>query len=599
MINKLFLIILCMISSYANDKVSIQLLWKHQFQFAGIYIAKYKGFYNDVGLDVNIKEFNFGTDIANDVISQKSTFGIGYSNIVLESNKVVLLNAFFQTSPHVIVTTNPKITTIDDFKGKRLMTDDSSTKSVEFNGMLNPKDVVFKDLKLLKHTFNIQDLIDKKCDLMTVYTSNELYELDKQNINYMIFDPRDYGYDFYSDILFTSAKYAKQNPMIVKKFKEQTIRGWIWAFEHIEETVDIIQKNYKTNKSNDSLLYEAGILKSLAYYKTNQFGKIKQSKIKEIYNVYYMLDMVKNDINFNKMIFDTKMQEPIYPIPLNPVYDYNKAKLGKKLFYDTRLSGNNTINCASCHILEIGGDDNSQFSTGINGSIGNINSPTVLNAKYNISQFWDGRAKDLKEQAMGPIENPIEMGNSFKTLVKELKEDNKLLNEFNYLYKDGITKANITDAIAEFEKALTTPNGKFDKYLRGDQNAISQDAKDGYKLFKQLGCINCHNGINVGGNLYQKVGVFHKFSTKVMSLGIMSLTGNVIDKNYFRVPMLRNISQTAPYFHSGDIDTLENAVKIMANIQLGLKLPKKDVNKIVKFLKTLDGELPAIIKDDI
>jgi len=271
--------------------------------------------------------------------------------------------------------------------------------------------------------------------------------------------------------------------------------------------------------------------------------------------------------------------------------------LGKKLFYDTRLSGNNTINCASCHILEIGGDDNMQFSTGINGSIGNINSPTVLNARYNISQFWDGRAKDLKEQAAGPIENPVEMGHNFIRLVKELKTDKKLLKEFKAIYKDGITKDNITDAISEFEKALTTPNGKFDKYLRGDKDAISKDAKQGYKKFKSYGCIYCHSGINVGGNLYQKIGIFHEFSTKVKSLGMMSLTGNMIDKNYFKVPTLRNVSQTAPYFHSGDVETLKEAVEIMANIQLNLDLPKEDVKQIVEFLKTLDGELPAIIRD--
>ncbi len=598
MLNKYLSLIFLSIALMANDQISVQLLWKHQFEFAGFYVAKQKGFYKDVGLDVDIKEYQVDTNIVQDVLKQKSTFGVGYPDVVLQGNKVVLLSAFLQTSAHVIATTNPNIKTIKDFKNKTIMIGEEAKKDVAFVGMLSTQNLTFNDLTTVKPTFNIQDLIDKKCDLKTIFISNEAYELDKQHIKYRIFDPRDYGYDFYTDILFSSSQYTKQHPQIVDKFNKATKKGWIWAFNHIDQSVDIILKNYNTNKTKEQLIYEAGVLKSLAFYKTNDFGKIKKSRIKEIYDIYYMLDMVTKDVNFNEMIFDIKHTEPISPIPLHPVYDHKKAKLGKKLFYDTRLSRNNTVNCATCHILQVGGDDNAQFSTGINGSIGSINSPTVLNAKYNISQFWDGRAKDLQEQAMGPVQNPVEMGYNFPDLIKRLKQDKELLAQFKEIYKDGITKYTITDAIAEFEKALTTPNAPFDKYLRGDKNAISKDAKEGYKLFKKLGCIACHNGINLGGNLYQKVGVYYTFSTQVKSLGMMSLTGNVIDKNYFKVPTLRNISQTAPYFHSGDIQTLKEAVEVMGKMQLGIDLSKDQVDKIIKFLKTLDGEQPQIIKDE-
>ena len=288
-------------------------------------------------------------------------------------------------------------------------------------------------------------------------------------------------------------------------------------------------------------------------------------------------------------------QELISPLPLSVEYDINKAMLGKKLFFDTRLSGDNTIACVSCHIIDAGGDDNVQFSSGIDGQLGGANSPTVLNSRYNFVQFWDGRAKDLKEQASGPIHNPVEMGSNFKQVISKLSKDTIYQQEFMKLYKDGITGENITDAIAEFEKALVTPNSRFDQYLRGNTTILSKDEVEGFELFKSLGCIACHNGINIGGNLFQKIGIMEEYEVDDSNLGRYNVTKDEEDKHYFKVPTLRNIALTAPYLHDGKISTLQETIKLMIIKQLGKEADKQEVIKIEKFLFTLTGQTPKIM----
>lgn len=287
------------------------------------------------------------------------------------------------------------------------------------------------------------------------------------------------------------------------------------------------------------------------------------------------------------------MGSMIDPLPLEMEVDEPKAALGKKLFFDPILSKDNTISCATCHNLENGGDDNLKFSFGIKGQEGIINSPTVYNAVFNFRQFWDGRAKDLAEQALGPIENPVEMGNTFPNLIKTLY-GTPYKKAFEAIYPDGITKANIVNAIAEFEKALITPNAPFDRYLRGDQKAITDDAKAGFSLFQKKGCISCHHGINVGGNLYNKFGIME--DAKSADFGRYNVTKRERDKFYFKVPSLRNIARTTPYFHDGRTGDLTEAVKIMAMYQLGRSITDEEVEKIVAFLISLTGELPARAK---
>ncbi len=287
--------------------------------------------------------------------------------------------------------------------------------------------------------------------------------------------------------------------------------------------------------------------------------------------------------------------EPITPIPQSIEVNLEKVKLGKSLFFDTILSADNTISCASCHDLKSGGDDGLKFSFGIDGQEGDINSPTVFNAVYNFRQFWNGSAKNLAHQAQGPIENPVEMGNTFKQLIITLSKT-AYKNKFNEIYNDGITKENIVDAIAEFEKTLITPNAPFDKYLRGNNFAITQNQKDGYELFKSKGCISCHHGINIGGNLYNKFGVMENAKSK--RLGRYEVTKKELDKYYFKVPSLRNINDTAPYLHDGRYDDLKDVVMFMARVQLGRTISDKEVEKIVSFLDSLTGEVPQSIKEE-
>ena len=285
--------------------------------------------------------------------------------------------------------------------------------------------------------------------------------------------------------------------------------------------------------------------------------------------------------------------EPIDPIPETVEVNAKKAALGKKLFFDTLLSKDNTISCASCHILQDGGDDNQRVSFGIEGQQGPINAPTVYNSVFNFRQFWDGRAADLQEQAMGPVENPVEMGNSFANLIKTL-EKTPYKQQFDALYKDGITKNNIADAIAEYEKTLITPNAPFDRYLKGDAYALTQEQKEGYELFKSKGCISCHHGRNIGGNMYNKFGVFQDANSS--HLGRYNVTHKERDKYYFKVPSLRNVAKTAPYFHDGRTSDLRTAVYFMAKYQLGRKITPQEVDKIVAFLQSLNGELPKDIE---
>lgn len=288
--------------------------------------------------------------------------------------------------------------------------------------------------------------------------------------------------------------------------------------------------------------------------------------------------------------------EPIQPIDVSSDFDKAKVELGKKLFFEPRLSKSGFLSCNSCHNLSTGGADNLPSSIGHKWQLGPINSPTVLNAKFNIAQFWDGRAKDLKDQAGGPIANPGEMASSHEAAVSVLQS----IPEYRLFFKEvyGVDKINIeqvTDSIAAFEETLTTPNSKFDKWLQGDDNAISALEKAGYNLFVDKGCIACHNGVGVGGDSYQKFGIVKPYKKDTKTLGRYNVTNSEEDKYVFKVPLLRNIELTAPYFHDASTWDLGEAVIIMAEYQLGLKLSNDEVKKIVAFLKTLTGEQPLII----
>jgi cytochrome c peroxidase len=289
-------------------------------------------------------------------------------------------------------------------------------------------------------------------------------------------------------------------------------------------------------------------------------------------------------------------KEPIEIIKPVMITEPEKVELGKMLFFEPRLSISGFISCNSCHNLSTGGVDALPTSIGHNWQEGPINSPTVLNAEYGLAQFWDGRAKDLQEQAGGPIANPKEMGFSHELAVSTIDSMQAYRVRFENVYGDGkITIDNITDAIAAFEKTLVTPNSPFDQYLLGNTSAISAEATAGYQLFKSKGCVSCHNGPAVGGTMYMKMGLIKPFHTKNPAEGRIAVTGNPADMNVFKVPTLRNIELTYPYFHDGATWTLEEAVNVMAEIQLGQILSKQETQEMVAFLKTLTGDQPQIV----
>lgn len=287
--------------------------------------------------------------------------------------------------------------------------------------------------------------------------------------------------------------------------------------------------------------------------------------------------------------------EPIKVIEPVVGLDTAKVELGKTLWFEPRLSASNTISCNSCHNVATGGVDNLPTSIGHKWAVGGINSPTVLNSDLNFVQFWNGRAKDLQEQAAGPIENPIEMAFSHELAIGTLKSIPQYREWFKEAYgKEEFTITEVTDAIATFEKTLRTPNSKFDKWLKGDDSALTTEQVEGYALFKQKGCTACHSGPLAGGQMYQKMGLVKAFKTDNPDVGRKAVTGNDFDKYVFKVPTLRNVELTYPYFHDGSEWDLQKAVEIMADIQLGQTLTPQESKKITAFLTTLTGEQPQV-----
>ena len=289
--------------------------------------------------------------------------------------------------------------------------------------------------------------------------------------------------------------------------------------------------------------------------------------------------------------------EPIRPIHASLEFDPAKAALGFELFHDTRLSVDNTVSCATCHALETAGVDNHRYSDGVGGQVGGVNAPTVYNAVYNFVQFWDGRAVTLADQAAGPPLNPIEMASpSFEFIIAKLQADRNFARAFTAVYPDGLTQANITDAIEQFERTLVTPDSRFDKWLRGDDEAITADELAGYELFKKYDCATCHVGHNLGGLSYELMGLRrHYFAERGEELtvednGRFKETQQERDRHRFKVPCLRNIEHTWPYYHDGTRHTLEEAISDMALYQTGVELTHDEVHLIEDFLLTLTGE---------
>ncbi|MBF0273352.1 MAG: c-type cytochrome [Magnetococcales bacterium] len=288
------------------------------------------------------------------------------------------------------------------------------------------------------------------------------------------------------------------------------------------------------------------------------------------------------------------VNEPILPVPLCTTMDGDKLRLGRRLYHDVRLSTNNSLSCSTCHPLDRWGVDGVERSLRADGSRDVMHTPTVFNALFNIAQFWNGRATTLEDQVDEVVRE--QMGSNWNDVVRKLSQDADYRQDFGRLYRGGIQVANIRDALAEFERSLITPNSRFDRYLRGDPQAITEEEKAGYALFKGLGCVSCHQGVNLGGNMYHHSGVFVGLEsgdadTEDAERDRFAVTGVQKDRRVFKVPGLRNVARTAPYFHDGRGATLEEAVTDMARGQLGRAIAVGDRDRLVAFLRTLDGTL--------
>jgi len=286
--------------------------------------------------------------------------------------------------------------------------------------------------------------------------------------------------------------------------------------------------------------------------------------------------------------------EPIQPVRPAGEIDLALAELGKKLYFDPRLSKSGFISCNSCHNLSMGGTDNLKTSIGHSWQQGPINAPTVLNSSLSLAQFWDGRAADLKAQAGGPIANPGEMALTHELAVDLLESIPGYVIEFKLAFgADGIDIDKVTAAIAEFERTLVTTNARFDQWLLGNQETLTDTELAGYTLFKNNGCVACHNGPAVGARSFQKMGIVAPYETTNPAEGRSAVTGKDADRFLFKVPTLRNVEMTYPYFHDGEAATLTQAVDIMGRLQLGKELSEEENARIVAFLKTLTGDQPA------
>ncbi|MBQ0024696.1 MAG: heme-binding domain-containing protein [Bacteroidales bacterium] len=295
---------------------------------------------------------------------------------------------------------------------------------------------------------------------------------------------------------------------------------------------------------------------------------------------------------------------PVCTIPESVEFDKEIAELGESLFNDARISLDGTISCATCHVLEDGGADHAdeRVSEGINGLEGGVNAPTVYNSDFNVRQFWNGRAADLREQAEGPATNPVEMGDqTWDQICERLRMDKFLVEEFERLYPgEGLTRMTVTGAIAELERTLITPDSRFDKYLKGNSEAISPEETRGYEKFKENACATCHTGVILGGRSFEFLDIYGDyFEDRTDEIaynsdddGLKGFTGKNEDLHKFKVPGLRNVALTAPYFHDGSLQTLEAAVKAMARYELGKELSEQDICSIVAFLNTLTGNNP-------
>jgi cytochrome c peroxidase len=294
--------------------------------------------------------------------------------------------------------------------------------------------------------------------------------------------------------------------------------------------------------------------------------------------------------------FAAELDEPIKPIPLTMPMNAEKVKLGQALYMDKRFSKNNNVACVSCHLFEKGGAFPAAKPVGTAGKPHALNSPSAFNVVFNFKQLWSGGVDSVEAVVDRVVKSPLVFDSSWDQVIAKLAEDKPFEARFKAVYRSGLTPANLSNALGEYNRSLITPNARFDKYLRGDASAINAEEKAGYALFKTYGCVACHQGVNAGGNMYQTFGVMNDYfknrgDVKDADFGRFNFTKREADRFVFKVPSLRNVALTAPYFHDGSAATLNDAVDVMFKVQLGRPASAQDKDLIVKFLGTLNGEL--------
>ena len=375
--------------------------------------------------------------------------------------------------------------------------------------------------------------------------------------------------------------------LAIREFDVTTVTNGINNNEIIDEVT--------LNKLEYSFTNET--MPPLKYY-TVHWGTTINNVEKEM--MLNWINLYRAEHHYNGLASAEFANEPVQVIPDSIPVDPAKVELGRMLYNDVRLSVDNTISCASCHDLSKGGTDNKPFSEGVGGQFGGINAPTVFNATFNFVQFWDGRAVDLAAQAAGPPTNPVEMAHkSWRDIENILIADKEFAQAFTAVYTDGVTEANICNAIAEYEKTLITPNSPFDLYLKGNAEAMTEAQIKGYELFKNNSCATCHAGVNFGGLSYEYMGT-HKdyFAARGTELteedyGRGKQEEDVFFDHRFKTPGLRNVALTAPYFHDATQTTLLDAVNAMVEYQTSETISDEEAEQIVEFLNALTGEIPT------
>lgn len=420
LIKLLIILILLMLNIKAKslEKISIQLDWLHQFQFAGYYIANEKGYYKDEGLEVEIKEFDFGINIIGDVLSKKSEYGVGKSSLIidrLENKKVIILAAIYQNSPMVLISLkNSKIHKPINLRNKNVMLTPNARSAASINSMIISQGLKLKDINFQEHSFKLQDLIDGNTDAMGCYLSNEPYLLKEKNIDFTIHNPSDYGFDFYGGLLFTSEKELNNKPLRVNKMYNATIKGWTYAFNNVEETAKLIYDKFNTqNKSLESLIFEGNTLKGLAKFKEGLLGNIDLKKIEEMKRLYLLLGLNKKNSNFQ---LD------------NLIFDKNKINLSKE---ETRYLKENQVSLISNTNL----------------------SPFTMKNKDNLTgieiDYWNLIIKKLN------IKNNIKIIDKNEKAINRIKKNSSLV-KFTYSNNDYGNFANITKTITDIKIGLVT-----------------------------------------------------------------------------------------------------------------------------------------------